>query len=170
MTTVAASDGDELVINGAKTWITNARRSGLIALLCKTDPRATPAHTGISIVLVEHGDGLTVSRDLPKLGYKGVESCELSFADYRIAATAILGGEHGQGLRADDEGAGRRLLPGGGACPRRLGDGGAGGRPGVRPAARELRQALPWMGGSMSYFNWDPNWWMMFFGKNDGMQ
>ena len=98
MTTVAASDGDELVINGAKTWITNARRSGLIALLCKTDPRATPAHAGISIVLVEQGDGLTVSRDLPKLGYKGVESCELSFADYRIAATAILGGEPGKGF------------------------------------------------------------------------
>ena len=98
MTTVATSDGDELVINGAKTWITNARRSGLIALLCKTDPRATPAHTGISIVLVEHGDGLTVSRDLPKLGYKGVESCELSFADYRITETAILGGEPGKGF------------------------------------------------------------------------
>ncbi|BBZ26199.1 acyl-CoA dehydrogenase [Mycolicibacterium madagascariense] len=98
MTTVAASDGDELVINGAKTWITNARRSGLIALLCKTDPRATPAHRGISIVLVEHGDGLTVSRDLPKLGYKGVESCELAFTDYRIPATAILGGEPGRGF------------------------------------------------------------------------
>ncbi len=98
MTTVARRDGDDLVINGAKTWITNARRSGLIALLCKTDPAATPKHRGISIVLVEHGDGLTVSRDLPKLGYKGVESCELSFDDYRIPASAVLGDEPGKGF------------------------------------------------------------------------
>ena len=98
MTTVARRDGDDLVINGAKTWITNARRSGLIALLCKTDPDATPKHRGISVVLVEHGDGLTVSRDLPKLGYKGVESCELSFDDYRVPASAILGGEPGKGF------------------------------------------------------------------------
>lgn len=98
MTTTAKRDGDDLVINGAKTWITNARRSGLIALLCKTDPSATPRHKGISVVLVEHGPGLTVSRDLPKLGYKGVESCELSFDNYRIAADAILGGEPGKGF------------------------------------------------------------------------
>jgi butyryl-CoA dehydrogenase len=98
MTTVAHIDGDDLVINGAKTWITNARRSGLIALLCKTDPHATPRHAGISVVLVEHGPGLTVSRDLPKLGYKGIESCELSFDDYRVPASAILGGTAGQGF------------------------------------------------------------------------
>ncbi|MGC2795906.1 MAG: acyl-CoA dehydrogenase family protein, partial [Mycobacterium sp.] len=84
MTTTARAEGNQLVINGAKTWISNARRSGLIALLCKTDPQAVPRHKGISIVLVEHGQGLTVSRDLPKLGYKGVESCELSFDDCRV--------------------------------------------------------------------------------------
>jgi butyryl-CoA dehydrogenase len=98
MTTVAHTDGDDLVINGTKTWISNARRSGLIALLCKTDPASVPRHRGMSIVLVEHGPGLTVSRDLPKLGYKGVESCELSFDDYRIPATAILGGVPGLGF------------------------------------------------------------------------
>jgi alkylation response protein AidB-like acyl-CoA dehydrogenase len=98
MTTAARADGDDLVINGAKTWITNARRSGVIALLCKTDPNATPRHAGISVVLVEHGPGLTVSRDLPKLGYKGVESCELSFDDYRVSASAILGGVAGKGF------------------------------------------------------------------------
>jgi alkylation response protein AidB-like acyl-CoA dehydrogenase len=98
MTTVARADGEDLVISGAKTWISNARRSDLIALLCKTDPGAEPKHRGISIVLVEHGPGLTVSRDLPKLGYKGVESCELSFDDYRIPATAILGGSPGKGF------------------------------------------------------------------------
>ena len=98
MTTVARRDGDDLVITGAKMFITNARRSGLIALLCKTDPEATPRHRGMSIVLVEHGPGLTVSRDLPKLGYKGVETCELSFDGYRTPATRILGGEPGRGF------------------------------------------------------------------------
>jgi len=98
MTTTARADGEELVINGAKTWITNARRSGLIALLCKTDPAASPPHRGISVALVEHGPGITVSRDLPKLGYKGVESCELAFDDYRVPATAILGGQPGKGF------------------------------------------------------------------------
>jgi alkylation response protein AidB-like acyl-CoA dehydrogenase len=98
MTTTAKPDGDDLVINGAKTWISNARRSGLIALLCKTDPDAAPKHKGISVVLVEHGEGLTVSRDLPKLGYKGVESCELSFDGYRVASSAILGGQPGKGF------------------------------------------------------------------------
>jgi alkylation response protein AidB-like acyl-CoA dehydrogenase len=98
MTTNALPDGEDLVITGAKTWISNARRSGVIALLCKTDPKATPRHTGISIVLAEHGPGLTVSRDLPKLGYKGVESCELSFDGYRIAGSAILGGVPGKGF------------------------------------------------------------------------
>ncbi|MFJ9811660.1 acyl-CoA dehydrogenase family protein [Streptomyces sp. NPDC101158] len=86
------------VIDGAKIWITNARRSGLIALLCKTDPDARPAHHGMSILLVEHGPGLTVSRDLPKLGYKGVESCELSFDGYRAPADALLGGAEGRGF------------------------------------------------------------------------
>jgi alkylation response protein AidB-like acyl-CoA dehydrogenase len=109
MKTTAIAEGSELVINGSKTWISNARRSGLIALLCKTDPAAKPAHKGISVVLVEHGDavpgldigsspGLTVSRDLPKLGYKGVESCELTFDDCRVPASAILGREPGTGF------------------------------------------------------------------------
>jgi alkylation response protein AidB-like acyl-CoA dehydrogenase len=98
MTTVAREDADGYRINGAKTWITNARRSQLIALLCKTDPGATPPHTGISVLLVEHGPGLVVSRDLPKLGYKGVESCELSFADYLAPADAVLGGIPGRGF------------------------------------------------------------------------
>ncbi len=98
MTTTALSDGEDLVVNGSKTWISNARRSGLIALLCKTDPAAQPRHSGISVLLVEHGPGLTVSRDLPKLGYKGVETCELSFDGYRVPYSAILGGAAGQGF------------------------------------------------------------------------
>ncbi|SHK45199.1 Acyl-CoA dehydrogenase [Pseudonocardia thermophila] len=98
MTTVARRDGDSYVINGAKTWITNSRRSGLIALLCKTDPDAQPKHRGISILLVEQGPGLTVSTDLPKLGYKGVESCELIFQDMRVPVDALLGGVEGKGF------------------------------------------------------------------------
>ncbi|MFC9251376.1 acyl-CoA dehydrogenase family protein [Amycolatopsis thailandensis] len=96
--TTARREGDEYVVNGGKTWITNARRSQLVALLCKTDPAAEPAHKGISVLLVEKGPGFEVSRDLPKLGYKGVESCELSFDDFRAPATALLGGEEGRGF------------------------------------------------------------------------
>ena len=98
ITTVARRTDDGYVVDGTKTWITNSRRSDLIALLCKTDPHANPRHSGISILLVEHGDGLTVSKDLPKLGYKGVESCELSFAGYRAPASALLGGTEGEGF------------------------------------------------------------------------
>jgi alkylation response protein AidB-like acyl-CoA dehydrogenase len=72
--------------------------SGLTALLCKTDPAAEPTHAGISIILAEPGPGFTVSRDLPKLGYKGVESCELAFEDYRVPASALLGGREGEGF------------------------------------------------------------------------
>ncbi|MFD6349546.1 acyl-CoA dehydrogenase family protein [Streptomyces roseolus] len=98
MRTVARKDADGYVVNGSKTWITNSRRAGLIALMCKTDPEATPGHKGISILLAEHGPGLTVSRDLPKLGYKGVETCELTFDDYRAPADAVLGGAEGKGF------------------------------------------------------------------------
>ncbi|MFE0380876.1 acyl-CoA dehydrogenase family protein [Streptomyces inhibens] len=97
-TVARKDDGGGYVVNGSKTWITNSRRSGLIALLCKTDPESEPAHKGISILLVEHGPGLTVSRDLPKLGYKGVESCELSFDAYRAPADAVLGEAEGKGF------------------------------------------------------------------------
>jgi alkylation response protein AidB-like acyl-CoA dehydrogenase len=96
--TVATLDGDEYVVNGSKTWITNARKAGLIALLVKTDPTATPPYKGMSILLVEPGPGFTVSKDLPKLGYKGVESCELNFDGYRTGAAQILGTTPGKGF------------------------------------------------------------------------
>ena len=97
--TLARLEGGDLVITGSKTWISNARRSGLIALLCKTDPDATPRHTGISVLLVESPRaGLEISRDLPKLGYKGVESCELSFDGCRVPVSAVLGGVPGRGF------------------------------------------------------------------------
>ncbi|MFI7670109.1 acyl-CoA dehydrogenase family protein [Nocardia sp. NPDC049526] len=98
MRTTAHRVGEEYIVNGSKTWISNARRSDLVALLCKTDPAAEPAHRGISILLVEKGPGFTVSRDLPKLGYKGVESCELTFDDMRVPASALLGAVEGAGF------------------------------------------------------------------------
>jgi alkylation response protein AidB-like acyl-CoA dehydrogenase len=98
MRTTARRVDDTYVVNGSKTWITNARRSELIALLCKTDPTAQPAHRGVSILLVEKGPGFTLSRDLPKLGYKGVESCEISFDGLEVPAAALLGETEGQGF------------------------------------------------------------------------
>ncbi len=98
MRTTARRDGDCYVVNGSKTWISNARTSGLIALLAKTDPAAEPAHTGVSILLAEPGPGFEVSRDLPKLGYKGIESCELSFDDFRVPGSALLGERAGEGF------------------------------------------------------------------------
>ncbi|MER6941736.1 acyl-CoA dehydrogenase family protein [Nocardioides sp. NPDC000441] len=92
MRTFADTDGDELVITGSKTWISNAQHAGLIGLLCVTDRSASPAHRGMSVVLVEPGDGLTVSGKIPKLGYRGVEACELTFDRMRVPATAVLGG------------------------------------------------------------------------------
>ncbi|MGZ1489855.1 acyl-CoA dehydrogenase family protein [Brevibacterium sediminis] len=99
MRTTAAKDGDDYVINGSKTWITNARKSDLIALLCKTDPEAEPRHKGISIILVEKGEGFTVSQDLSKLGYKGVETCELSFDGLRQPQSQLLGEAEGVGFK-----------------------------------------------------------------------
>lgn len=98
MRTVARREGDEYVVTGSKTWITNARRSDIVALLCRTDVDADPVHTGVSILLVEKGPGFEVSRDLPKLGYKGVESCELSFDGLRVPADRLLGSEEGRGF------------------------------------------------------------------------
>ena len=101
MRTVARRDGDAYLLRGNKTWITNAQRAGLIAVLCKTDPDADPPHRGISLLLCEKGDGLpgfVVSRNLPKLGYKGVESCELAFDDCRVPVANLLGGVEGRGF------------------------------------------------------------------------
>jgi hypothetical protein len=85
-------------LDGVKTWITNARAAGVIAVLCKTDPDAVPASRGISILLAGQGPGFTISRDLPKLGYKGVETCELVFDGYQCPAGALLGGQPGAGF------------------------------------------------------------------------
>lgn len=99
MRTEAITDGDEYVITGSKMWITNARRADLIALLCKTDPDAEPRHHGISIILVEKGEGFSISKDLPKLGYKGVETCELVFDGLRQPRSQLLGTTEGVGFK-----------------------------------------------------------------------
>lgn len=100
ITTVARRQGDEYVVNGAKTWITNARHAGVLPVLVKTDPAAAPAHLGMSILMIEAGtEGFTVSKDLPKLGYKGPESSEIVLADCRVPAENLLGGVEGLGLK-----------------------------------------------------------------------
>jgi len=96
--TRATTDAGGYRLDGVKTWITNARAAGVTAVLCKTDPDAVPASRGISILLAGKGPGFTVSRDLAKLGYKGVETCELVFDGYRCPAGALLGGEAGAGF------------------------------------------------------------------------
>ncbi|OBC04223.1 acyl-CoA dehydrogenase [Mycobacterium sp. 852013-50091_SCH5140682] len=91
MRTTATADGDEWIINGSKTWISNAAHSGLFGLLCITDRDATPAHRGMSVILTEPGEGLVISKKLPKLGYRGVEACEVVFDGRRVGTDAILG-------------------------------------------------------------------------------
>jgi alkylation response protein AidB-like acyl-CoA dehydrogenase len=101
--TVAVRDGDAYVVDGQKLWVTNGWRSGIVMLLAKTDPSASPAHTGMTGFIVEkepetNPPGLTIPMPgLPKLGYKGVESTELVFDGFRTPASSVLGGEEGVG-------------------------------------------------------------------------
>ncbi|MDI2132446.1 acyl-CoA dehydrogenase family protein [Yinghuangia seranimata] len=100
ITTRAVRDGDAYVVTGSKTWITNARYADPLPVLVKTDPHAAPAHKGMSVLLVEQGTpGFTVSRDLPKLGYKGPESCEVVLDGARVPAANLLGGVEGRGMQ-----------------------------------------------------------------------
>ncbi|MER5458023.1 acyl-CoA dehydrogenase family protein [Micromonospora sp. NPDC002389] len=98
--TTARRDGDHYVVNGTKMWITNARYADPLPVLVKTDPTAVPAHRGMSILLVDADlPGFTVTRDIPKLGYKGTESCEVLLDDVRVPADRLLGGVEGTGLK-----------------------------------------------------------------------
>jgi alkylation response protein AidB-like acyl-CoA dehydrogenase len=103
--TRAVRDGDDYVVNGQKMWVTNGLRSGLVALLVKTDPDAKPAHKGMSCLLVEkppgaaQDGGLTIPPQLGKLGYKGVETTELVFQDHRVPAANLLGEGEGHGFQ-----------------------------------------------------------------------
>ncbi|MEM7252220.1 MAG: acyl-CoA dehydrogenase family protein [Pseudomonadota bacterium] len=97
--TVAQRDGDDYIINGTKTWISNGIYGQMFALLVKTDTQAQPRHAGTSLFLAEKGPGFNVSRKLEKLGYKGIDSAELVFENYRVPADRLVGGEEGAGLR-----------------------------------------------------------------------
>jgi len=97
--TTAVRDGDHYVINGAKTWITNSKYGNTIALLVKTDPQAQPRHRGMSLFIAEKGPGFNVTRKLEKLGYRGIDTCELQFDNYRVPADRLIGGEEGRGLQ-----------------------------------------------------------------------
>lgn len=97
--TVAKRDGEDYVVNGAKTWITNSGQGNCIALLVKTDPAAQPRHKGMSLLIAEKGPGFKVTRKLEKLGYRGIDTCELLFEDYRVPANRLVGGVEGRGLQ-----------------------------------------------------------------------
>ncbi|WP_250441518.1 acyl-CoA dehydrogenase family protein [Caballeronia sp. AZ1_KS37] len=97
--TVARRDGDHYVVNGSKTWITNSKYGNILALLVKTDPEAQPRHKGMSLLIVEKGPGFEVSRQLQKLGYKGIDTCELTFTDFRVPVSSVIGGQEGLGLK-----------------------------------------------------------------------
>jgi alkylation response protein AidB-like acyl-CoA dehydrogenase len=96
--TVARRVGGAYVVNGRKTWITNSLYGNCLALLVKTDASAKPRHRGMSLLIAEKGPGFTVSRKLDKLGYKGIDTCELSFDDYKVPADRLIGGVEGRGL------------------------------------------------------------------------
>ena len=97
--TVARRDGQDYRVNGTKIWISNGIEGQCFALLVKTDPDAEPRHKGMSMLLAEKREGFGVSRKLQKLGYKGIDSAELIFEDYRVPADCLIGGEEGHGLQ-----------------------------------------------------------------------
>jgi alkylation response protein AidB-like acyl-CoA dehydrogenase len=97
--TSAKLDGSDYVVNGSKMWITNSLHGNCIALLVKTDTKIEPRHKGMSLLIAEKGPGFTVSKKLEKLGYKGIDTCALSFENYRVPASRLIGGVEGRGLQ-----------------------------------------------------------------------
>jgi alkylation response protein AidB-like acyl-CoA dehydrogenase len=97
--TVAKRDGDHYIINGTKTWITNGIQGTCFAVLVKTDPEAEPRHKGMSMFLLEKGDGFEVGKKLKKLGYKSIDSAELVFENFRVPADRLIGGVEGRGFQ-----------------------------------------------------------------------
>jgi alkylation response protein AidB-like acyl-CoA dehydrogenase len=96
--TVARREGDEYVINGSKTWISNGVQGSCFALLVKTDPKAKPRYKGMSLFIAPKGPGFTVGKQFEKLGYKSIDSAELVFEDYRLPAANLIGEREGQGF------------------------------------------------------------------------
>ena len=98
--TTATRQGDGYLVNGAKMWITNGRHGNTFVLAAKTDPAADPPHSGISAFIIEKGHpGFQVGRDIDKLGYKGVETCELVFDNFLVPAANLIGGREGEGFK-----------------------------------------------------------------------
>ncbi|MDP2451701.1 acyl-CoA dehydrogenase family protein [Polaromonas sp.] len=97
--TVARRDGDHYVINGTKTWISNGIHGQAFAVLVKTDPAAQPRHRGMSLFICEKGAGFTSTKKLEKLGYKGIDSAELVFDNFRVPAANLVGGAEGKGFK-----------------------------------------------------------------------
>ena len=98
--TTARLDGDHYVVNGSKMWITNARHADPLPVLVKTDPTATPPHKGMSILLIDaQSEGFNVTKDIPKLGYKGTESCEIQLDNVRVPTSQLLGNQEGIGMK-----------------------------------------------------------------------
>lgn len=96
--TTAVRDGDDYVINGTKTWISNGIQGSCFALLVKTDPKADPRYKGMSLMIAPKGPGFSVGKKFDKLGYHAIDSAELIFDDYRIPADNLIGGLEGQGF------------------------------------------------------------------------
>ncbi len=98
--TTAIRDGDHYIVNGRKTWITNARHADPLPVMVKTDPSADPRHKGMSVLLIEADTpGYEVLRDIGKLGYKGPESCEVVIDNARVPVENLLGGVEGRGMQ-----------------------------------------------------------------------
>jgi len=97
--TTARREGDHYVVNGTKTWITNSMYGNCLALLVKTDTSAEPRHRGMSLFIAEKGEGFIVARKLEKLGYRGIDTCELVFQDYKVPADCLISGKEGRGLQ-----------------------------------------------------------------------
>jgi acyl-CoA dehydrogenase len=96
--TRAQRDGDEYVLNGAKTFITNGYNANLICVVCKTDPEARAKGISLLMVEVDALDGFRRNKPLKKVGMKGQDTCELFFDDVRVPVENILGGVEGQGF------------------------------------------------------------------------
>jgi alkylation response protein AidB-like acyl-CoA dehydrogenase len=96
-TTATRRDG-VYVLNGTKMWITNAHYGNCLAVLVKTDVDADPRHRGMSLFIVTKDLGYTVPRKLGKLGYRGVDTCEVVFDDVVVPAEHLLGEVEGRGF------------------------------------------------------------------------
>ena len=97
--TTATRDGDDYIVTGSKMFITNGEHGGGFAVLVKTDPSADPPYRGMSCLIVEKPtEGFSVGRKLDKLGYRGVDTCELIFDRARVPAANLVGGKEGKGF------------------------------------------------------------------------